>query len=111
MTFLFLFLLIADEVSAIVIDLGSHTCKAGYAGEDTPKAVFPSVSIDFYLTYCIIVSVEYNVLRFEYNFDALLGLFSDFRIGDMIAGSFMKIECHGHLWSKLLFFKMPCIGS
>ncbi|PHT52939.1 Actin-related protein 4 [Capsicum baccatum] len=31
-----------DEVSAIVIDLGSHTCKAGYAGEDAPKAVFPS---------------------------------------------------------------------
>lgn len=37
-----------DEVSAIVLDLGSHTCKAGYAGEDAPKAVFPSVvgSID-----------------------------------------------------------------
>lgn len=35
-------------MSAIVIDLGSHTCKAGYAGEDAPKAVFPSVvgSID-----------------------------------------------------------------
>ncbi|XP_024441680.1 actin-related protein 4 isoform X2 [Populus trichocarpa] len=32
-----------DEVSAIVIDLGSHTCKVGYAGEDAPKAVFPSV--------------------------------------------------------------------
>ncbi|KAG9452530.1 hypothetical protein H6P81_005434 [Aristolochia fimbriata] len=32
-----------DEVSAIVLDLGSHTCKAGYAGEDAPKAVFPSV--------------------------------------------------------------------
>ncbi|KAI4324637.1 hypothetical protein MLD38_030106 [Melastoma candidum] len=37
-----------DEVSAIVVDLGSNTCKAGYAGEDAPKAVFPSVvgSID-----------------------------------------------------------------
>ncbi|GAA0185327.1 actin and actin related protein [Lithospermum erythrorhizon] len=37
-----------DEVSAIVIELGSHTCKAGYAGEDAPKSVFPSVvgSID-----------------------------------------------------------------
>ncbi|GJP43367.1 hypothetical protein CLOM_g2840 [Closterium sp. NIES-68] len=32
-----------DEVSALVLDLGSHTCKAGYAGEDAPKAVFPSV--------------------------------------------------------------------
>ena len=36
---------ILDEVSAIVLDLGSHTCKAGYAGEDAPKAVFPSVSL------------------------------------------------------------------
>mmetsp|Transcript_8166 Transcript_8166/g.20251 ORF Transcript_8166/g.20251 Transcript_8166/m.20251 type:complete len:447 (-) Transcript_8166:267-1607(-) len=31
-----------DEVSAIVVDMGSSTVKAGYAGEDTPKAVFPS---------------------------------------------------------------------
>ncbi|KAF2619073.1 hypothetical protein F2Q68_00038886 [Brassica cretica] len=29
-----------DEVSAIVFDLDSYTCKAGYAGEDAPKAVF-----------------------------------------------------------------------
>ncbi|KAF5957766.1 hypothetical protein HYC85_004991 [Camellia sinensis] len=45
---LVLFVCFTDEVSAIVIDLGSHTCKAGYAGEDAPKAVFPSVvgSID-----------------------------------------------------------------
>lgn len=26
-----------------MVDVGSHTCKAGYAGEDAPKAVFPSV--------------------------------------------------------------------
>ncbi|KAL2642660.1 hypothetical protein R1flu_010247 [Riccia fluitans] len=33
-----------NEVSAIVLDLGSHSCKAGYAGEDAPKAVLPSAS-------------------------------------------------------------------
>jgi hypothetical protein len=33
----------ANEVSAIVLDLGSHSGKAGYAGEDQPKCVFPSV--------------------------------------------------------------------
>ena len=44
LNFALLLRLLADEVSAIVIDLGSHSCKAGYAGEDTPKAVFPSVS-------------------------------------------------------------------
>jgi len=32
-----------DEVAAIVLDLGSHTVKGGYAGEDAPKAVLPSV--------------------------------------------------------------------
>ncbi|GBF95099.1 hypothetical protein Rsub_07683 [Raphidocelis subcapitata] len=31
-----------DQVSALVIDLGSCLCRVGYAGDDTPKAVFPS---------------------------------------------------------------------
>ncbi|KAJ3040704.1 Actin-like 6A [Rhizophlyctis rosea] len=31
-----------DEVNALVFDLGSSLSKVGYAGEDTPKAVFPS---------------------------------------------------------------------
>ncbi|KAJ3289694.1 Actin-like 6A [Borealophlyctis nickersoniae] len=31
-----------DEVSALVFDLGSSLSKVGYAGEDCPKAVFPS---------------------------------------------------------------------
>eukprot|EP00727_Mastigamoeba_balamuthi_P013583 m51a1_g8848 putative actin-related protein 4-like (479) ;mRNA; r:478230-479977 len=31
-----------EEVGALVIDVGSHSTRAGYAGEDTPKAVFSS---------------------------------------------------------------------
>lgn len=31
-----------DEVNAVVLDLGTYHVKAGYAGEDTPKYVFPS---------------------------------------------------------------------
>ncbi|EKX51987.1 hypothetical protein GUITHDRAFT_102601 [Guillardia theta CCMP2712] len=31
-----------DEVSAIVLDVGYTSCKAGFAGEDNPKAVFPT---------------------------------------------------------------------
>lgn len=27
----------ADEVGALVLDIGSYTARAGYAGEDTPK--------------------------------------------------------------------------
>lgn len=35
-------LTISDEVSALVLDFGSHTTRAGYAGEDTPRVVCPS---------------------------------------------------------------------
>eukprot|EP01137_Pigoraptor_chileana_P021065 Opistho-2@84306 len=31
-----------DEVGALVFDIGSHVTRAGYAGEDVPKAVFSS---------------------------------------------------------------------
>lgn len=31
-----------DDVGALVLELGSGYCKAGYAGDDAPKAVFPS---------------------------------------------------------------------
>ncbi|EDV21979.1 Actin-like protein 6A [Trichoplax sp. H2] len=31
-----------DEVGAIVLDIGNTTVRAGFAGEDTPKADFPS---------------------------------------------------------------------
>uniref|UniRef100_A0A5K3EMZ1 Calcium-transporting ATPase n=1 Tax=Mesocestoides corti TaxID=53468 RepID=A0A5K3EMZ1_MESCO len=32
----------SDEVGAIVLDLGSHTLRGGFAGEDTPKLDIPS---------------------------------------------------------------------
>lgn len=32
-----------DDVAAVVIDIGTHTTKAGYAGEDTPRCVIPTV--------------------------------------------------------------------
>ncbi|KAF8167039.1 actin family [Mycena galopus ATCC 62051] len=31
------------EIAALVIDNGSETCRAGFAGDDTPRAVFPSI--------------------------------------------------------------------
>jgi actin-related protein len=30
-------LIILDEVGALVLDVGSHTTRVGYAGEDMPK--------------------------------------------------------------------------
>jgi len=32
-----------EDVAAIVIDNGSGMCKAGFAGDDAPRAVFPSI--------------------------------------------------------------------
>jgi len=32
-----------DEVAALVVDNGSGMCKAGMAGDDAPRAVFPSI--------------------------------------------------------------------
>jgi actin beta/gamma 1 len=31
------------EVAAVVIDNGSETCKVGFAGDDAPRKIFPSV--------------------------------------------------------------------
>ncbi|KAI0301802.1 actin-related protein Arp4p [Multifurca ochricompacta] len=31
-----------DEVSALVVDIGSSTLRAGYAGDDSPKAIIPT---------------------------------------------------------------------
>ncbi|KAG7165477.1 Actin-like 12 [Homarus americanus] len=32
-----------DEVAALVVDNGSGMCKSGFAGDDAPRAVFPSI--------------------------------------------------------------------
>ena len=32
-----------NDISAIVLDNGSGMCKAGFAGDDAPRAVFPSL--------------------------------------------------------------------
>jgi actin-related protein len=32
-----------EEVQALVVDNGSGMCKAGFAGDDAPRAVFPSI--------------------------------------------------------------------
>jgi actin-related protein len=31
------------KIAALVIDNGSGMCKAGFAGDDAPRAVFPSI--------------------------------------------------------------------
>ena len=35
-------MLVTDEVSALVVDFGASSLRAGYAGDDAPKAIVPS---------------------------------------------------------------------
>ncbi|RZC09053.1 Actin-related protein 4A, partial [Glycine soja] len=44
-----------DEVSIIVINLGSHTCKVGYAGKDAPKVVLPFRYLEHTLSHTYVV--------------------------------------------------------
>lgn len=32
-----------EEVASLIVDNGSGMCKAGFAGDDAPRAVFPSI--------------------------------------------------------------------
>ena len=44
-----------EDVAALVVDNGSGMCKAGFAGDDAPRAVFPSIvgrprhQVNFYI--------------------------------------------------------------
>ena len=33
-----------DDIAGVVIDNGSGMCKAGFSGEDAPRAVFPAIT-------------------------------------------------------------------
>ncbi len=37
-----LFFWCTDEVSALVVDIGTSSLRAGYAGDDTPRAIIPT---------------------------------------------------------------------
>ena len=41
--FFSVFIMADEDVAALVIDNGSGMCKAGFAGDDAPRAVFPSI--------------------------------------------------------------------
>ena len=50
-----------EEVAAVVIDNGSGILKAGFAGDDAPKTVFPSI-----------VGRPFEQVSFCYRFSALI---------------------------------------
>lgn len=52
-----------EDIAALVVDNGSGMCKAGFAGDDAPRAVFPSIVgrprhvVSKKSTYCIYLFV------------------------------------------------------
>nr|KAF6488635.1 actin like 6B [Molossus molossus] len=55
-----------DEVGALVFDIGSFSVRAGYAGEDCPKADFPT-------TVGLLAAEEGGGLELEGGGDAKVG--------------------------------------
>ena len=70
-----------EDVAALVVDNGSGMCKAGFAGDDAPRAVFPSivgrprhqVKLTKYIYMClklckknkIVINTELNLLNYN----------------------------------------------
>ena len=58
-----------DEVAALVVDNGSGMCKAGFAGDDAPRAVFPSIvgrprhQVQYFILYNFIT----KTVRYKYS--------------------------------------------
>jgi actin-related protein len=54
-----------DDVAALVIDNGSGMCKAGFAGDDAPRAVFPSIVGRPRHQVCILMfSIFYSLIKY-----------------------------------------------
>lgn len=60
-----------EDVSALVVDNGSGMCKAGFAGDDAPRAVFASVvgrpryQVKFLSIYLFtFITLIYNYINF-----------------------------------------------
>ena len=75
-----------DDVAALVVDNGSGICKVGFAGDDAPRAVFPSIIgrprpyvrflfVNNYYTYgCFYEIVVYNLRLISYMPDKLVAI-------------------------------------
>ena len=53
-----------EDTAALVVDNGSGMCKAGFAGDDAPRAVFPSIvgrprhQVNIPMKYFVFVSFQ-----------------------------------------------------
>ena len=60
-----------DDIAAVVIDNGSGMVKAGFAGDDAPRAVFPGIvgrprfQVSLYTTQCKSFKFLDNTLQYD----------------------------------------------
>jgi len=67
----------AEDSTAVVIDCGSGTCRAGFAGDTEPTAVFPSVvgrqeTAGGQVSWLILLKVEHEVYQVSVRFHGLV---------------------------------------
>ena len=53
-----------DEITAVVLDNGSGMCKAGFAGDDAPRAVFPAVTgrPRYQVTFFMLIEQQFGTI-------------------------------------------------
>ena len=50
-----------DDINAIVADIGTTSCRIGFAGDDTPKSYFPTVSwFTFFVVHNVFIILSYS---------------------------------------------------
>ena len=78
-----------EDTAALVVDNGSGMCKAGFAGDDAPRAVFPS----------IVGRPRHQVKIFRNfkDFKLLYFLFSVENSSEIILINFRKLNMHPYL--------------
>ena len=106
-----------DDIQALVVDNGSGICKAGFAGDDAPRAVFPSIVarpryqvglyIYIYMYDIYIIDIANNSGMIKMPSQTVATYFISFWASDekwemlVIIGSrhgFLPIQCRGAKW-------------
>ena len=54
-----------DEVGAVCFDIGSHTVRAGFAGEDAPKVKLSSSYLNMYYNLNQSTLSQFNAKQFN----------------------------------------------
>ena len=76
-----------DDVAALVVDNGSGMCKAGFAGDDAPRAVFPSIvgrpryQVRGILSYGALLNLPFMRLLCSYEIALVKTTFCEFKDG------------------------------